>query len=233
MISQTSLRMRTAKDFKQEGWHELLAVYNRFAAAMLREGEEPENPFANPNAYENNPSGIRLMLDTHVVRLIILFLKGEHEQAALEQKCFSKKDAAKNELMYKVYFYRFLVVLNALVLNKNVKSVRKQYKAFQKYAACGSPHGRGLFALIQAEEQKNANASVEFYKQAIDLLKEAKLGLWEAVTYERLAKVLQVLGHGDAANWSLKEAYQKYNSYNVNIKTVAMKQLYPGLLRNM
>jgi len=197
---------------------------------MLGECQEPDDPFDHPSAYENNASGTRLMWDTHIVRTILLFHRGRYKQAVKEHKRFLKTNAHKQETVYKVHFYNFLVSLHSLAYNKRLKGVKKQYKAFGKYAACGSPHGRGLWALLQAERQTNLNSAVVEYKQAIDWLHQAQLGLWEAVAYERLSRVLHAVGMLGAARKSMQRAYQMYESFHVKIKTDSLKREYGGEL---
>ena len=51
------------------------------------------------------------------------------------------------------------------------RSIKKHYKAYQKYASFGAIHSKGLLCLIDAEQQACIDDALAKYNDAIDALR--------------------------------------------------------------
>jgi len=205
-------------------------VWQRFNSTLLAKADHTADLARDEAVYGDDVSSERIYLENHKALMILLFLKGDHKMAKRIHKKHSQRNAKEAfDGHFTAPFYNFAVVMNALLCGKKIKLANKQFQAVIKYANCGSIQGRALLSLLNAEMDKNSSTAFAEFKNAINLMNEAKLRLWEAVAYERLGKRLLACNYRALGNQSIHQAYVKYKAHGVTLKTDLMESTYDFL----
>jgi len=232
----------TAEDLKQQGNLEMIGVWSQFAETLAGEGHHSyvlSGSFFNiANVTQTGEKSLmiqRLSFDGHVCQMILLVLFSEYEKAEVHrQQCIHVSHDGPTT--FKTVCHNFMIALNCYVLAGKASSnnERRKYVRISKmysqvvtdFAVGQSINAKALIKFLEAERsfvKKRVTTAVDGYVEAIDLLKEGKFKLLEALAWERLGCVTMESDRKSAFE-NLRIALTKYREFGAAAKATDLQE---------